>query len=454
MAVQIGIDMTSSGARRVAVERNLGRFRVLDSAPRQGTVVVAVPSPALTVRSLRFPFHDRRRLEPMVTQELEHSLAFPLAEAAWDFVPRAHAEPETDNVFAVACPRARLEQALEPVAGQDVAAVDAEPYAYQRVLAFAGLTDALVADLGVTRSTFAHVSGGHLDFVRVLLHGSGALGAAVAAARNVPLEAASTMVSQRGLELSEVRGYFERLLDEALLPDAARSVPLYLCGGAARLPGLAAFLVEKLERPVELLPVPAPLSVERDAVALGMALQGVRGGEEVHLQARAPAARPLYVTVGVWLMVALGLLALDLRIHEWTARRQLTAYDTAIASTIAKAAPELAGRPLPLEQMRSLVAVKRKDSGAGGLDALGILTRVNEAVKTAAASAPDATVRVADLKLGEGDLLLNGEVSGLNVMEAVRNALTPLGTVHEETSRQLAADKYSFTLHVSLGANP
>ena len=123
-----------------------------------------------------------RGWESLVRQELEHSLAFPLASSAWDFVA-VPARPELEeNVLAAACPSDRLKEVLAR-AGEKPTVVDGEPYAYQRILASAGIHDGLVVDFGARHTLFCRVRAGHLDYVRALMRGGDEITALLASAR-------------------------------------------------------------------------------------------------------------------------------------------------------------------------------------------------------------------------------------------------------------------------------
>ncbi|MBM3461824.1 MAG: hypothetical protein FJX76_06955 [Armatimonadetes bacterium] len=444
MGVQIGIDVASSGVRRVAVERRSNRFTVLPAlSSKDGFTVAAAPAATLTFRLLAFPFADRRKLEPLVAQELEHTLAFPLSEAAWDFVARPPREDAPENVFAVACPRSRLDQALEPLDGQAPDQVDAEPFAYQRVLNLAGISDALVVDLAATHTTFCRIRAGSIDYVRVLLHGMRALAAQVAASRGIRAEQATENILRKGIELPEVRGFFERQVSDAMLPPLAAECNVYLCGGGMQTPGLAVWLGDRLGRQVLHVPMPDGLLAERDVVALGMALHGLKGGEGVSLQTRVAAGRPPLVTAGIWILLCLALIAVDLRVHELTLRRQVNSYDQAIKRVAVEAAPEVVSSKVPLDVLRSLVASRKGRRGGGGLDAIALIQKVAEARQAGGGDA-----KVWRIGAGEGTLRLQGEVSSFEQVAGLRKVLSSLGKVTEETRG--TGGRLAFTMTVTL----
>jgi len=434
MSVQVGVDLASSGTRRVAVERGLAGFRVAPDGARGGTTIIGVPSPALTFRTLSFPFGDRRRLDTIVRQELENSLAFPLTDAVWDYVSRPPDPQGGPNVFAVACPRSRLDDVLERLDGEAAGDVDGEPYAYQRVLTWARVPDALVMDVGHSRTTVCRVTRGHLDSVRVMLHG----------ARELTREGL-----EQGLASPAARAFFERLLDEAMLPATPAEVPLFLAGGGAQAAGLMEWLSERLGRPARPMPMPEGLSPYAHVVAFGMALAGIKGGESVRLQSRATAGRPLAVTVGILVVLALGLVAVDLRLHELSLRHRVDAYAVAIESVARMAAPSINARAMVVEQLRSLVNARK--GGGSGTGVLPTLRAISQALQAAETESGGGGFKVFELDVGGGEVRMRGEAGGLKEVEALRTALGKLGKVDAGSTRSLGENRFSFQMRVTLG---
>lgn len=429
-----------------------GKPTVLDNGARQATTIVAVPSLGITFRNLNFPFADRRKLEPLVAQELEHSLAFPLSEAVWDLNARAPGPDVTDNVFAVAVPRTRLSSSLERLGNERPTVIDVEPYAYQRILALAGIGEAMVLDLGYERSTVCRVLGGHVDYVRGLMRGGKHLTDQIAQARRGNAAEAEQLKVSRGMELPEAREYYQRLLEDAMLPQEGPSVPLYLTGGGSRTPGLAEWLADRTKRAVQLLPVPEGVNPHEDAVAYGMALWGVRGGESVNLQSQMASSNAWLGQVAAWIAVILVVISLDVGIRAALLKREVARYDSAIASVVKTAAPDMTVMYDPLGQLRSRVADQKSKTTGSGRDMLPLLESVSKAVAAVGPAGPDGKrpVRISELSVNGGFLKLKGSAQTPKMVQALQDGLKDLGQAGAEQQSDPSGG-YSFTVTVDLG---
>lgn len=435
MATRIGIELTTEGSHRLAVDRTLGGLKILPGESR-GPCRAAIPARLLTFRSLTLPFSDRRRLDGLVETELRNGLAFSLDQAAWDYTVFASAPPGSPNVFAVACPRATLEPQLARLEGDaNKVEVDAEPYAFQRILTLAGKRDALLLDVGAERTIYGRLVGGHLDTVRVLLQGTVQLHERLAQAPGP----------------ATTHAFFAQLLAEALLPDTPSEIPLYLSGVGGQEEGILAVLGEVHQRAVEPLPMPADLSPWTDAVPLGMALGDLRHGEEVHLRPKAVRTTPWMHQAAAWVAVALCLWGADLVGRDYSLRRQVQAYDDAILACARQAAPEANIRSFAADRLQTLVSQRGGSSADGQKPAPEVLDLLGVALTKARQSEPDATLKVFEVALDRQELRVQGEAGSFKQIETLHRGLDALGSVHEESSRGAGSAKvFAFTLRVSL----
>ncbi len=418
MALQLGIDHGSIATRRIAVDSRKGTVVTLAPSSRPSQVVLAAPAAGLTFRALSFPFADRRRLEAMVATELEHSLAFPPNEAVWDFVARPPVE-HGDNVYAVACPRETLAQVLTGAGDVTPTVVDAEAFAYVRVLAIAGVRNALTVDFGATHSTFCSIREGHLEYVRVLLSGGNDLDTRLAEQRHVSATAARTARDERGIELTEVRDFFERLLNHALLPTEPPETPIYVTGGLGQCKGLLEWLGKRLARAALPMPVPAPLDPFTDVVAYGMALWGTQGGAGVNLHQQS-ARQPIATRIAVLIAIMLVLLSADVVLHRIILAREIAQCNTAIRVIAKQAVPD--ANLGSLSELES-VAQERQGKQGKGHDMEAILLGTSKALKAAEKRAGSTDVHILDLSVSVAGLRLRGDAGDYPVIEALKKAL-------------------------------
>lgn len=330
-----GMDLGSTGTRRVSVGVLWGGARTDGAA--SGPLIANVPSDMLTFRRLNLPPAGREVRARVVREELTYSLPFPLEEAAWDWT-------DSDDVASVlVAPRDRLEELRREVG--DRAALDGEPLSYLRAARAGGVDDALVFDFGASRTTMCALKDGALDWVRVSFRGGAALTRRLAAARGLAEEAAEELKQQQGMQLPECREWLGSLVDEALLPRPLPFETVLVCGGGARMPGLREELAARFGQPVELFPVPEPLSPYRDVAAYGAALAARPGRPRIQLR---PPVRPVEGLRPVYVLWVLGLLAagtVDLEVRHATLARRDAEQVALLQAAVKQQAPGLAQTP-------------------------------------------------------------------------------------------------------------
>lgn len=414
MPLQIGIDSGHAGTRRIAVEQRWGSMSVVPAGGRPAQVILSASAARLTFRALSFPFSDRRRLEVMVAQELEHSLGFPPGEAAWDFVARPPAA-DGDNVYVVACKQSDLGAVMSAVSDETPTVVDAEPYAYQRVLALAGVADALVADFGATHTTFCRISGGHIDYIRVLLRGGNDLDSGIARRQGGTPSSARILKEDKGIALAEVREFFDRVVSDALLPAEPPTVPIYLTGGGARTRGLTDWLSNKLARPVLLMPVPEGVDPSRDVVALGMALWGAKNAEGVNLY-RPLETRSYARPIAILLILMVAFITADLGIRQYVLQRQLQKVEDAVRLVCRNAAGVQS-----LGELQSIVEARKPKSS--GLDLEELVRQVAGAVKEAQKKEAEGELKVTHVTFNGTQVKMEGSAKAFPPIDALKSAM-------------------------------
>lgn len=431
MPLHVGLDSGATDVRRIAVDVRWGRVTVVPPPTHAAQVIASAPAAGLTFRALSFPFTDRRRLAVMVAQELEHSLGFPPGGAAWDFVARPPS-PDGDNVYVVACAQSTVDSLLASTPPPAPTTVDAEPYAFQRVLAHAGVHEALVADFGARHTTFCRIRGGHLDYVRVLLRGGADIDAAIARQRPGTSHAqAETLKHDKGLALPEVSSFLERVLSDALLPPENADVPLFITGGGAGLKGLEGWLETQLGRPIRRMPVPDGVDPNTQAVAFGMALWGIRGGEGVNLHvAREKASRaPL---IAALLVLILGLLSADVAVRRVTLSREIARNQEAIR-TIAKNAAGVNS----LAELESVLQARTSGQMGNGRNLEELTLSLAECVKEAEAKEKAGDLKIEEVVVGANEIRLRGSAASYPAVEALKNAVASHFTDVNVSSTQI-----------------
>ncbi len=277
-----GLDVGTTGTRQVSVGLLWGAARGVEGDP-PARANASVPSDLCTFRRMPIPPAGREVRRRVLREELSFSLPFPLEDAAWDWTEQG------GQAWVVVAPLDRLERLRRDVGDQ--ASLDAEPLTYLRAALAAGVTSALVIDLGASRTTFCGIQDGQLEWVRVMMRGGISLTATLSKTRNLTHADAENQKRERGLELTECRQLLEELLEEAFLPSPLPYREVLLCGGGAAMPGLANLIKAKLGVEPQLFPLPASLSPYEHVPAYGAALAARPNQPRVRLQERREAAR-------------------------------------------------------------------------------------------------------------------------------------------------------------------
>lgn len=293
------------------------------------------PSQRATSRVLTFPLTDLRKIEPMIGFELEDQLPRPLEETVFGAVPIRLSRNETEMLVASA-DRARLGEVLAEYAAAHLQprAIYYEPLAYLALTA--GMTDAVVADIGAERTLILHVQDGRVAATRALSWGGNRLDQALATQLGLDLAEArrgkeqvaqifdgpaTTPAAQRASEVlvSALAPLVSGLRQTLQTRKPSDSFALYLTGGQSLLRGLDGFLSRALGCEVKALPLPPALAERPDghrftlAYALAMASAAPRQpkidfrkgefsfrGDLSHL--RSQARKYVYATLAVVLL--------------------------------------------------------------------------------------------------------------------------------------------------------
>ena len=241
-----------------------------DQSPRgfRG-ITVSVSGPDVIVKQITLPFMDESEIPGALRFEARKHLPFDVETLVLDHqvLGRNTAERKLDVLLATVS-QARLDRALAPLRelGVEAGIVDAAPLALANALEQSAERDAdddagvrLLLDVGHRESWLSLSHEGHPLFTRRLAWGGERLTAAVAAATGASIEMAeawkmdaASSLAQAGPEASAARTVVESLGEELrrsfafyrTIAELPEMFTLRLCGGTARLAGLAERLGE------------------------------------------------------------------------------------------------------------------------------------------------------------------------------------------------------------------
>ncbi len=248
-------------------------------------VAVGIPSQPLTVRVLRFPFDDSKKIEMVYSYELENVTTFDPDEHVHSY--HVTPTPGAEGSEAVVCMMRRSDVAevlsLASVAGIDPRVLTLPSIALSALAPWVEASSpALVVDIGASKTDFALFEGGVLRRVRTTAVGGRTVTERLAAATGMGWEEAERakregFVGNRGQDVAKAAAplveeikktvrFFELEIDSPI-------GSLSLAGGGSLMPGLKARLHEELEMEVENLHLPdlghkSPLFATSYALAL------------------------------------------------------------------------------------------------------------------------------------------------------------------------------------------
>jgi Tfp pilus assembly PilM family ATPase len=240
---------------------------------------VGFPAQLASARQLTFPITDLKKIESMIGFELEDQLPRSLEETVFDSAVTRMSRTDTELLVA-SSDRKQVAALIADFAGGAIQprAVYYEPLVYLALSA--GVSDALIVDIGAERTIILHVSAGRVLQARALRFGGDRIDAVLAADLQIPLDEAKRGKEQVGNIMgseSPSAARATKALRHAMEPlvvalkqmlhsrqeEVAPSV--LLTGGQSLLGGLFAYLTESLSCECKALPLPPTLASRPDA---------------------------------------------------------------------------------------------------------------------------------------------------------------------------------------------
>ena len=229
-------------------------------------VVVALPESQITSRIIELPFLTRTELASAIEFEAEQYIPLPLSEVelSWEVLTPEEKKEKEILVLLVAARKTTIEdllQLLEEV-GLNPRAVETELVATARILSLNNPQgNFMIVDLGRKTTDIAIVNDGRLAFIYTSTTGGDAFTRAIAA--ELGLEFTKAEEYKRGYGLSPQ--VLEGKVSQALIPvfqvlintmrraltgyqqkSGQTAKTIFLCGGAAKMPGVTSFLTKNL----------------------------------------------------------------------------------------------------------------------------------------------------------------------------------------------------------------
>jgi general secretion pathway protein L len=245
-------------------------------------VVVALPGPTLATHQLALPFTDPKRIEATIPFEVESQIPFDLGEAIYDYQIATQVKDKGSELLVGVVRREELAtlMGLLNEVGVDPRVVTHPGITYQNMLLQQGVDEETVAivDIGHERTTLAIGRPGMgVEFARTFSGGGLNLSRALAAEFQTPLQEAhhwkethgalASAAQAQGPDGERAAAAFVRGLQPVLreLRPSFKSftartrrqvTAVLVCGGTARMPGLAEQLTRDLGIPAKVVTLP------------------------------------------------------------------------------------------------------------------------------------------------------------------------------------------------------
>ncbi|EPX58575.1 putative general secretion pathway protein L [Cystobacter fuscus DSM 2262] len=274
-------------------------------------VVVALPGPTLATHQLSLPFTDPKRIEATIPFEVESQIPFDLGEAIYDYQIATQVKDKGSELLVGVVRREELAtlMGLLNEVGVDPRVVTHPGITYQNMLLQQGVDEETVAivDIGHERTTLAIGRPGMgVEFARTFSGGGLNLSRALAAEFQTPLQEAhhwkethgalASAAQAQGPDGERAAAAFVRGLQPVLreLRPSFKSftartrrqvTAVLVCGGTARIPGIAEQLTRDLGIPAKVVTLPQevasavpPGAQPLAAQAYSLALRGQASG--------------------------------------------------------------------------------------------------------------------------------------------------------------------------------
>jgi len=469
-------------------------FAVHDLIKKQGLdfheVHTSLPGSSATTRILTLPFDNRRRIEQILSFELENLVPFDLDEMHLAFEVIGKAPEGGSRILVTMAPREQMAQFLKQLgqAGIDPQIVEFSPYtlfAAARLALSQEVGAYAVVDLGKTHTDFAAINGGGLVDLRSINLGGERLDRAIAQALKIDQVRAEKIKLEKGsLRNSDSVGEALRASLQPLLARLRQTLQgicsnqgleitrIYLTGRAGLLDGLPELLAEELAvevHPLRILEGEQPVSIDtasaeeqaRYAYAASLVRHGMgvlrnqrlnlRHGEFFYRRQQKAMEASLR-SIAIAGALILLLIIYNVVANHLQKKRYYDALSNQVVQLYLKAFP---GAPptQPLEQfnsqMEKTMAKYRTVGffGDGDLRAIDILEKMSELIP------PTLTVDIKKFDLTPDALKLEGECASfpdVDKIETALNQFTGFRHVKKESSTSVS-EKVKFKFTISLG---
>ena len=434
-------------------EEALGRL-FQEMAFDGGVCISSVQADRLSFRNLSMPFKDRKKIAQTIGYELEPMLPFSVEALTTDYVVNEYGE-ET-RILAASVRQEMLDQYLASLAAHhidpDVIDVSGVPTAIQLAQQDDRPADALFIDMGSNSTSAILFIGRTLALVRSFHFGGQRVTDHIAQLKKVNHQEAETLKCGKEAEgftenvrplvqafCQEVRNTLHAFRCETV--EEADPEKVFLTGGGALFPGMAAMLQAFLELPVELVDLAEQTGLEMGEEtsdgwnpllmnsALGLALRNTKGKDSFNFRAGKYRKQRRYdqfkdeaKRIGIYVAIILLVLMADVSADYFVLQKHHNQLQGQITAIFKKTFPEVERIVDPAQQMKVKIRAA-KESLAFPAESF-VQGAVVDVLRDMILRIPKtADVDVSSLIIDTGRVRLKGETDSFNTVDTVKQGL-------------------------------
>ena len=431
-------------------------------------LVTAIPCQDLFIRTLSFPFKDSTKLAQVVPFEVENLIPMPLEDLAigslvlpaGQTAEGLYRESKGSEVLVTAAPKDKVAEHLNFLAQADVepSAINVDAMALFSVTQFlkgehSGVPqDLAIIDVGASKTTLCLIHEGRPVVLRTVLWGGNHLTHALASHHTCTFADAERL--KRRMAVDQVQTWMEPLLRELRVTiqayegaERGRLTHCWVSGGGAKLREVGGFVADQLG----LYPVGPRQGFGPDcprafSVAFGLAIHPklVKPrwrfkpsplGLALDLKTATGEAESNSATDGQNRRLAIGaaliicvLAIIDFSVHLLLQDARVTTLKAALQTqyeqtfgTTAAPGDELDQARYRIESLEKTLAVIDKSQG-------NVLPTLSTFIKQLP---PGTPVKVRELTVDNGTILLEGETSSFDAVEKIKHTFTTNSRFHD-----------------------
>ena len=436
MAVYQGIDSGNTRIRKVTIKTGLGGFSGVTKG-KPGSKVLVLPANMLTFRQFNFPFQDKKRISNILPGELMESLVLPLDNMIWNVT-----SIQKNRANVILTIRDELDKFIRSQENS-IKIIDAEPCALARTANYNNINNALIIDMGATRTSFIGLENGKLGMLRVRLMGGNKIDQMISNERNITVEEAEQFKISEGIHHKSIKRFFDSLFVSSSVTNSDHYEKVILTGGGAQMPGIAEYVKEKLELPVEYFKLPGDLSPFYDAVAFGAAIYDTGKSDKVNFKDEQKKNGKKSVFWLLLLLIPLFIFSASLKMKENQLKKENRMLKTTMMKAVRKEFPGKTRIKAPVSFVRAML---KKNQGAGSETSRKLIPVLNDI----SLSRAGLNVSFYEMDITEKDIKIKGETDSFSNVEKFRTELEKKFDNAEILNQKTKGDeKVDFSIRIS-----